>query len=61
MVDKFFGCGKEWFHFQQELLLSKMAVQVFLLSKMVVQVFFCYEIIERATKMWLMQLEGLSA
>ena len=25
----FFGCGKEWYHFQQELMVSKMIVNLF--------------------------------
>ena len=25
----FFGCGEEWYHFQQELMVSKMIFQVF--------------------------------
>ena len=25
----FFGCGKEWYHFQQELMVSKMMVKLF--------------------------------
>ena len=25
----FFGCGEEWYHFQQELMVSKMIVKLF--------------------------------
>ena len=26
----FFGCGKEWYHFQQELMVSKMILKLFI-------------------------------
>ena len=28
----FFGCGKEWYHFQQELMVSKMIIKLLLAS-----------------------------